>query len=356
MQAVSLPIKRLYADCQDTDNKMAKDDNRFQAELNKLVAKNKPDSKNYSLRTDKNLVFLGRLSQKSPTVSHLLINHPEYGKECWDIVHQAINQDKDFRHIAEGEAIWLDTGSKEIYWGKEKPSPEDNRVEQQRFSLYQSDDKIIDQAANYYLNSSILDSSTQGSDLSKAVNTYCGTPYHKLNCYELVVQGLKDIGLKYYGQEGLQNNLIERAFSENRAMNAYLNGEGLIESLGGYVYKNSFQDVYDPEDTAHNIVQELKDRLESGLILSFSTKDQGHTGVISRQDGNWTFINSGRIDNSIDQPKTSHGVEEEDLKAELEKWLGKTKGGDDWLRISIGRLDSDKVALYKKNSQKGTKV
>lgn len=356
MQAVSLPIKRLYADFKVTDNKTANDDNRFQAELNKLIAKNKQDSKNYSLRTDKNLVFLGRLSQKSPTVSHLLINHSEYGKECWDIVHQAINQDKDFRHIAKGEAIWLDPGSKEILWGEARPSPEDNRVEQESFSLYQSDDKIVDQAAKYYLNSSILDSSTQGLDLSKAVNTYCGTPYQKLDCYELVVQGLKDIGLKYYGQEGLQNSLIQRAASENRAMNAYLNGEGLIESLGGYVYKNSFQGVHNPEDTANNIVQELKEKLESGMILSFSTKDQGHTGVISRQGGDWTFINSGRIDNSIDQPKTSHGVEEEDLKAELEKWLGKTKESDDWLRISIGRLDSDKVALYKKNTQNRTKV
>jgi hypothetical protein len=63
-----------------------------------------------------NLIKLGKISSAQPTVSHLSINHPEYGDECWKIIHSDINKDKPYNRIPEGTKIYLDPESKEITW------------------------------------------------------------------------------------------------------------------------------------------------------------------------------------------------------------------------------------------------
>jgi hypothetical protein len=63
-----------------------------------------------------NLVKLGNISSAQPTVSHLSINHTEYGQKSWEIIHSDLNKDKPYTRIPVGTQIYLDPESKEFIW------------------------------------------------------------------------------------------------------------------------------------------------------------------------------------------------------------------------------------------------
>jgi len=67
------------------------------------------------------LIDLGRITKETPTVSHILINHPEYARKCWDIVFSSENRGKQFTKMREGTTVALKPGSNEIVWGSEHP-------------------------------------------------------------------------------------------------------------------------------------------------------------------------------------------------------------------------------------------
>ncbi len=67
-------------------------------------------------RKETTLVDLGHISSNSPTVSHLLVEHPEFGRDCWDIVHSELNENKPYRRIPSGVRIYLDSESNELVW------------------------------------------------------------------------------------------------------------------------------------------------------------------------------------------------------------------------------------------------
>ena len=296
------------------------------------------------------LIKVGSLSRENPTVSHLLVKHPQFAGQCWEIIHDPVNQDKPFRNMAMGETVWLDTETREIVHGNfpvhktEEPRtsvPDTNEDFSLSGALKQSG--ILDQRDAPDLTNA-LDLTT--SQFQKALLNYVGTPYSDLNCYELVVQGLQDIGLRYYGDKGLQHELIYKALSENRPLNAYLTGEGLIQSLSGKVHKKSYNHVQQPEQEAKQLMKELKDQLKPGMIFSVSTRTSGHTGVISRHEGEWTLINSGRTEYSIRESSHLEGVEEEILHKELAKWFRRAKAQGSCLTVSIGGLSLEKLSRF----------
>jgi len=65
---------------------------------------------------DSERIRLGTISRENPTVSHLLVNHPEYGDDCWDIVHSEVNADKPYTRIAADTPIYMDPESGELSW------------------------------------------------------------------------------------------------------------------------------------------------------------------------------------------------------------------------------------------------
>jgi hypothetical protein len=67
-----------------------------------------------------NLIKLGYISSEQPTVSHLSINHPQYGQECWKIIHSDLNKDKPYTRIPSGTKVYLEPESKEIIWDNSK--------------------------------------------------------------------------------------------------------------------------------------------------------------------------------------------------------------------------------------------
>ncbi|OQY08919.1 MAG: hypothetical protein B6I30_10610, partial [Desulfobacteraceae bacterium 4572_187] len=66
------------------------------------------------------LVQIGTLSKSDPTVSELLIKHPAYGKNCWNILSSGINSDKNYTTIPGGSSIYLNPETIEISWNNPK--------------------------------------------------------------------------------------------------------------------------------------------------------------------------------------------------------------------------------------------
>jgi hypothetical protein len=182
--------------------------------------------------------------------------------------------------------------------------------------------------------------------LHDATRAYYGTAYSRLDCFQLVVQGLKDMGIAYGGKEGLQARMIERARLEGRPANSYLTGEGLIEATGAPVYQEVFEADTPLESQLQRAWPELERRLAPGMILSFSTALRGHTGVISRHGDTWTLINSGQIDHDVHASGRRKGVGEEDLRAEVLGWLRLARQRGETLRLMVGRLSPEKLTAY----------
>ena len=274
------------------------------------------------------LVPIGTLSKSDPTVSELLIKHPTYGKNCWNILSANINRDKTYTTIPGGSRIYLNPKTLEVAWeGNKTPAehpvpadPPDFRAEQ-----------IPLREPNPF-----------SAGLVKAVKPYMGKPYKEMNCFELVAQGLEGVGIRYYGRDGLGERLVKMATKKGLSSNHYLTGEGLIETSGSPIYSKSVQRIRNSKTEARMVYQEVKPFLHEGMILSFSTPTRGHTGIVSQRGQNWTYINSGHMDHRI-EGKTSRGVGEEYLGAEIRNWFRLAAKRKESLQITVGRLDEDKL-------------
>jgi hypothetical protein len=279
------------------------------------------------------LIYLGEISPEHRTVSNLLVRHPEYGKRTWQIIHSEENRVKPYTRIRSGTKVFLNPNSLEITWAqnagtyeglarsspldreRSEPSPHGGKPEKDPFS----------------------------EGLVRAVEPLLGRAYEEIDCFQLVIQGLEKLGVKYRGRGGLGERLMRVALSKGLPQNAYLNGEGLVELTGSSVYAKSFLKNMDPVEQARKVFAELEPLLERGLILSFSTPTRGHTGIISRQGDHWTYINSGRMDHEVQRRSREKGVGEEFLKKEIKNWFRLARERGESLQITVGRLHEEKL-------------
>ena len=183
-------------------------------------------------------------------------------------------------------------------------------------------------------------------NLLNAVKPYLGKPYEKIDCYELVVKGIKNLGFRYQGPGGLKEHLVSRAVEQGLPENAYLTGEGLINASGIQVYSKSITGIQDPDMEAARAMEEMNSQLCEGNILSFSTPTLGHVGIISQRRNRWTFINSGRMDHNIEDRQRAKEVGEENLPAEIKNWFRRAAARKETLQITVGRLDGQKLASF----------
>ncbi len=272
-------------------------------------------------------VSIGTITRDMPTVSHLLVKHPQYQKDCWRIIHAETNQNKPFGRIRAGETIYIDPVTREITWGKKQASKQSLVAGDRNPDLDKSDE---------ILSTRLID----------AVKPYIGTSYKKIDCYELVVNGIKSLGYRYHGQEGIKNSLMKMAVHDKLPANAYLTGEGLTEKTGKTMVSKSYGNIDNPAQSARKFIHEINPLFKEGRILSFSTLTKGHTGIISKLKNQWTFINSGRMDNSVGKNVNTHEVGEEFLTDEIENWFALAKTHREPLKITIGTLDKKKLALF----------
>jgi hypothetical protein len=170
------------------------------------------------------LVSLGKVTRQTPNVSSLLVKHPVYKKDCWRILYSQANRDKPYTRIRPGTEIFLDPKTREVVWGKMRPAPEvSNAVASAKQPPPATEQKnpATEQAFS--------------ERLVGAVKPLYGKPYGEINCYELLVKGLTNLGVRYEGAGGLGRKLIVMAKEQGLPMNAYFNGEGLIEASGSPV-------------------------------------------------------------------------------------------------------------------------
>ena len=301
------------------------------------------------------LVNIGTITSKNPTVSNLLIGHSTYNKECWRIIHAAPNRNKPYTKIQAGTTIYYDPKTKELLWGDmitsepaefcqslagrtPAPTPENAPL---------SDDVT---AGNTPTSPRLQPGMTPdiNESLVAAIEPMIGKTYSDVDCFELLVSGLSNLGFTYTGKNGLGRKLINMALDRGLPMNAYLNGEGLVKLSGNHVYARSFMQVHHPASQASRTIEELQPYLKKGAILSFSTESRGHTGVISNRNGAWTYINSGVMDNTLGGGPLSKGVGEEDLNKEIYNWFNLAATRKESLTITVGQLNEEKLALFYK--------
>jgi hypothetical protein len=282
------------------------------------------------------LVSLGKVTRHNPNVSSLLVKHPVYGKDCWRILHGRINRDKPYTRIRPGTEIFMDPKTREVVWGKMRPAPEAS--------------KALARAAGQPPPSPDPGGSTPGTNFSErlvgAVKPFFGTPYGEVNCYELLVKGLTNLGVRYQGAGGLGRKLMVMAKEQGLPRYAYFNGEGLIRASGSPVYSKTHLQVRSPERQANQLLKEIEPYLEKGQILSFSIHSRGHTGIVSRSKDTWTLINSGELNHSLGSTRQRRGVGEESLAAEVRDWFELAKARRESLRITLGRLNEQKLLTY----------
>lgn len=329
----SVAIKKDFGDIQNPSDKL------FTNSANQQVANSKK-------------IHIGTLSDDTPTVSELLYN-TKYKNNCWKMLEKDVNSSKPFKSIPAGTDIFLDKSTSEIVWGEKH---NDKTVTP---SNYKQKSRSYKSASDPYKSDIDFSRSSQYSpsksgksvSLHEAVREFMGKDYSKIDCYELVVNGLKKLGVKYGGRGGLGNHLIDKAVGEGRKQNHYLTGEGLVQATGQSVYNKRILNVNNPISQAKSAMNEMENVLKEGQILSFSTRTRGHTGVISKRNGVWTFINSGYMDNNIAGKNGKKQVGEEILSKELENWFKLAGKKRDGLMITLGNIDLMKLASYQTNKR-----
>lgn len=285
--------------------------------------------------SDSNRVLeLGVLNSSTPTVSHLLAGS-ELNDRKWDYLALPVNAARDFNRIPAGSSVSIDRESGEITWSKPQSSS--------AFTLSPTASQEIPEEELPFPPAE--KSAGIPGDLSQAVREFIGIPYKEMDCYSLVVKGLKNLGVRYGGTDGLYQQLTSKAKSAGLPENAFLTGEGLVDATGRKVMQESFDVIDSPKRTADTTLNNMEKVMAEGQILSFSTPTRGHTGIIARQeDGEWTFINSGRMDHSVSETHSSKEVGEEVLVDELQNWFSLARRRNEPLTITLGQIDQAKVA------------
>jgi hypothetical protein len=277
-------------------------------------------------------VLLGALSPEKPTVSDLLEQHPVYGKDTWQIVYSDMNRAKPFTRIRPGTKIYLNTETLELAWGRAVDRPD----------MFPNSTEVASTSPEVRTKS-VSEADSFSEKLVNAVRPYMGATYEELDCFELLVQGLEKLGIRYEGRGGLGEHLVKTAVRKGLPWNAYLNGEGLIQTSGSEIYSKSISRIRDIETQARHLFAELEPLLEKGFILSFSTPTRGHTGIISQSERLWTFINSGDMDHRLGSQSASKGVGEESLTEEIRNWVSLAAGRKEPLLVTLGRLVEEKL-------------
>jgi len=152
------------------------------------------------------------------------------------------------------------------------------------------------------------------------------------------------MNIPYRGKDGLFAKLTRMAREQGLPTNAYLNGEGVVKAAGSLVLAKNYPHTSNWRREADELYAEMEPLLDRGQILSFSTRRRGHTGIVSHQQSQWTFINSGRLDNSLTTGSPSQGVGEENLKQEIRNWFRLASRSGDSLSVTLGTLGGEKVA------------
>lgn len=277
---------------------------------------------------------LGTISAETPTVSHLLTNDPRFSGKTWEIIFSSVNQGKQYASLEPGAVVTINPETLELSLPTGDPPPANPTP------VTATTEPALEEA-NPELGPG---QKTFAERLAESVKSYLGQSYRKIDCYGLVVRGLKDLGVQYGGIGGLRQQLEGLAREQGLPSNAYQTGEGLIEVAGQKLFDQSFARVSNPRQQSQEVMAQLEPLLKEGMLLSFSTPFRGHTGVVSKKDGQWTYVNSGMIDHQVDGGRgMTKRVGEETLAEEIKNWFVLAKNHSTSLQVSAGLFDTEKL-------------
>jgi len=257
----------------------------------------------------------------------------------WNIIFSDINRNKPFSLLRPGTEVTIDPQNFDLSFNR-NPAPV--KAEEEVPVLSAAAMEPLQTAATTYFGST----NDFSERLAEAVKSYIGKPYSEIDCYGLVIRGLKTQGIQYGGKGGLRENMEFVAEMNGLPVNAYQNGEGLIKTSGREVYSRSFANINDTSALSDRVFTELEPKLQKGMILAFSTPTRGHTGIISRKNGEWTYINSGLMDHRVDSGRITRRVGEERLSAEINNWFKLARSRNEPLKVTVGMLEEEKLRSF----------
>ncbi len=190
-------------------------------------------------------VPLGTINSETPTVSHLLKNHPDYKDTIWKTLALEVNQGKSFNQIPTGTRIYIDPQSGSITWDGVSEPPKTQQLD---------NSPLPGPAGKTPFLAPPSETDENSANLTDAVQPYIGKSYKEIDCYALLVEGLKNMGIPYSGKTGLQGTLISMAKEKGLPANAYLNGEGIVEAAGSKVLSHSVNNVENWTEEAGKVI------------------------------------------------------------------------------------------------------
>ena len=288
------------------------------------------------------VMLVGEITPENRTVSEVLMQHKDLKASTWDIIHGEQNQNKAYTKIEPGTRIYYNSEEGMLTWSTtvQNSSPS----EQPAASTHSHSPRTASAIPGArHSNSTAPEHVDLTIDLSEAVQRYLGTSYKEINCYELLVKGLQDMNIPYGGRDGLFAKLTHMALDKGMVPNAYLNGEGIVKVAGSLVLSKNYSGSGNWREEAATLISEIEQLLDNGQILSFSTKTRGHTGIVSQKNNQWTFINSGRLDHSVDVNSVHRGVGEEFLHEEIRNWFKLAHAKGENLSVTLGQLEQGKI-------------
>ena len=160
------------------------------------------------------------------------------------------------------------------------------------------------------------------------------------DCYEFLAAVLEENGIAYYGKGGLAERLMTKALAEGRKPNRYFTGEGVTEAL--CQQRHSVRVSETDAASAGQIWAEISPHLRDGGILSFSSRDFGHTGLVEQRNGRWVYLNS----TNAGRGRNGYRVVEEDLRSEIKSWLRRARRNATFLDITVGKVAPQKIRPF----------
>ncbi|MCF8036673.1 MAG: lytic transglycosylase domain-containing protein [Desulfobacteraceae bacterium] len=202
---------------------------------------------------EKDRIRLGTISDHNPTVSHLLMQRPDYAQECWDIVHSHENRGKPYTRMPAGTEVYMDAETREILWTGGTRDVSSHPVPARASGDYemQEIEETIHQAATKHNLSRRLIAGVIRAE--SGFNTAAVSDAGAQGLMQLMPDTARELGVENpfdirenidAGVRYLKQMLHRFGGSLEKALAAYNAGPGAVERFGGEVpYKETRQYV-----------------------------------------------------------------------------------------------------------------
>ena len=273
---------------------------------------------------------------KAAKLAHLILERHEYisgktpatsdGRQRFDALTESIK--------AEGIHLYRSDQFKDPIFPDIQEEETQKASAQSRSSIASQTSETKYSATSTARVNSTADASLTTSTLSRR--------FANKDCFEFLAGVLEQKGINYYGRDGVASRLIDKAKEEGKDPYIYFTGEGVTGLLCDDPVTIHISDP--SKSSAQTVYDEIEAHLKEGAILSYSSREFGHTGIVNNVDGRWVYVNSSGVFGN----KNSYRVVEEDLKNEVAGWLRRAQRSNTSLDITLGVVDRNLAAPFSK--------